>query len=104
VSTARGLPRSRTWLRALVLLCALLVPGTHAEPHAAPAVSMEIAEYDVMDAAVRPQTGTLRRAAAPLHHASPAAPVPDAPAARPPAGPPRPPCTLPALRTVVLRC
>jgi len=104
VSTARSLPRSRTWLRALVLLCALLMPGAHSQVHATPAVSAEIVEYGVLDAAVRPPAGTVLRAAAPLRLALRADPAPAAPRIRALPAPPRPPHSLPALRTVVLRC
>ncbi|MEV0207800.1 hypothetical protein AB0H97_21690 [Streptomyces sp. NPDC050788] len=104
MSTARALSRSRAWLRALVLLCALLVPGTHAPLPTAPAAALEIVEYDVMDAAVRPPAGAVRRTVAPLRRAPLAAPAPGVPAHRPAVAPPRPPYALPALRTVVLRC
>jgi hypothetical protein len=104
VSTARSLPRSRTWLRALVLLCALLVPGAHSQVHATPAVSAGIVEYDVLDAAVRPPACTVRRTAAPLRRVPRTDPAPAAPQSRTLPAPPRPPYPLTALRTVVLRC
>jgi len=104
VSTARSLPRSRAWLRVLVLLCAVLVPGAHSQVHAAPAVSMESVEYDVLDAAVRPASDTVRRAAVPLRLAPLADPAPGLPEGHPLPAPPRPPYALPALRSVVLRC
>ena len=89
-----------------MLLCALLVPGTHTQLHAAPAVSMEIVEYDVLDAAVRPPAGAVRRTATatPRRLAPQARTAPGVPPGRPHAAPPRPPYALPALRTVVLRC
>ncbi|MBK3571798.1 hypothetical protein JHN47_50010, partial [Streptomyces sp. MBT62] len=65
MSTARSLPRSRAWLRALVLLLALLVPGAHAEMRAVPvASSVETTiEYDVLDTA----TAALRPSALAVH-------------------------------------
>ncbi|WP_369188958.1 hypothetical protein [Streptomyces sp. R08] len=108
VRPAHRLPRSRAWLRALVLLLALLVPGTHAELRATPAASASVettVEYDVLDtaAALRP-VGPLavRRPTAPLRPAP--APASRAPLARSFPAPPSPPYTLRALRTVVLRC
>ncbi|MCX5235567.1 hypothetical protein OG824_10130 [Streptomyces prunicolor] len=106
VRPAHHLPRSHVWLRALVLLLALLVPGTHAEMRAMPvaAASMETTiEYDVLDtaAALRPSLSlTVHRPTAPLR------PAPASPAsrARSSPAPPSPPYTLRALRTVVLRC
>ncbi|MDV7217874.1 hypothetical protein [Streptomyces prunicolor] len=106
VRPAHHLPRSHVWLRALVLLLALLVPGTHAEMRAMPvaAASVETTiEYDVLDtaAALRPSLSlTVHRPTAPLRPAaaSPASRVRSFPA------PPSPPYTLRALRTVVLRC
>ncbi|MFE7170096.1 hypothetical protein [Streptomyces sp. NPDC057616] len=104
MSTARSLPCGRTWLRALVLLCALLVPGAHSQVHATPAVTAEIVEYDVLDAAVRPPSDVVRRSAVPLPLAPGGAPAPAAPRGGALPVPPRPPHPLPALRTVVLRC
>jgi len=106
VSPTHRLPRSRVWLRALVLLLALLVPGTHAEMRATPvASSVETTiEYDVLDtaAALRPVSLTVRRPTAPLRPApGPASP---APRVRSFPAPPSPPYTLRTLRTVVLRC
>ncbi|MEV0737659.1 hypothetical protein AB0I51_17160 [Streptomyces sp. NPDC050549] len=105
MSTARSLPRSRAWLRALVLLLALLVPGTHAEMRVMPvASSVETTiEYDVLDtAAVRPPSLTVHRATAPLRPAP--APVFHGPASRSLPAPHGPSYTLRARRTVVLRC
>jgi hypothetical protein len=104
MSTARSLPRSRAWLRVLVLLLALLVPGAHAEAHATPVVSMQTAEYDVLDAALRPSAPAVHRPVAPYRPALLPAPAPEAPGARPLAAPPRPPYALRSVRTVVLRC
>lgn len=109
MSTARSLPRSRAWLRVLVLLLALTVPGTHTEMHVASAASMEIVEYDVLDMAVRPPAHAvraIRRAVVPLRPVPlPAYGTPDTGRAR--VAPPRPPHplhSLHALRSVVLRC
>jgi hypothetical protein len=107
VSPAHHLPRSHAWLRALVLLLALLVPGTHAEMRAMPvASSVETTiEYDALDtaAALRPSLSlTVHRPTAPLRPAPGQAAT--APRARSFPAPPSPPYTLRALRTVVLRC
>ncbi|MFD9000775.1 hypothetical protein ACFV0T_07315 [Streptomyces sp. NPDC059582] len=109
-STApRRTPYGRAWLRALVLLLALLVPGTHAEVHAAPAVSgvsgETTVEYDILDGALRPPARTAHRPAAPLRPAPLPDPAPGAargPACTAPLGSAYPP--HPALSTVVLRC
>ena len=101
MTTARRRPRSRSWLRALVLLLALLVPQEACPvPSAEPqAVSVE---YDVMEAAALPPLlRAVQRPAVPLR------PTPLPPPA--PAGPAAPSGSLPArvpllLRTVVLRC
>ncbi|MGW0771689.1 hypothetical protein [Streptomyces sp. NPDC002676] len=111
MSTARRLPRSRAWLRVLVLLLALLVPGARAEACAAPVASGETVEYDgpydaLYDApglAVRPPAGAVRRTAVPLSPAPLAAPASAAAEHPLPAAPP-PPYTLRTLRSVVLRC
>jgi hypothetical protein len=104
MSTARSLPRSRAWLRALVLLLALLVPGAHAEVHATPVVSMQTAEYDVLDAALRPSAPAAHRPVAPDRPALLPDPAPEAPGTRTLPAPPRPPYALRTLRTAVLRC
>ncbi|MFC8518690.1 hypothetical protein [Streptomyces sp. NPDC057257] len=104
MSTARRLPHSRAWLRVLVLLFALLVPGAQAEVHAAPVASVETVEYDVLDAAVRPPADAVRRAVVPLRPAPLPAPAPHAAPGRPRPASPQPPYTLRSLRTVVLRC
>ncbi|MFI7499565.1 hypothetical protein ACIBVL_13855 [Streptomyces sp. NPDC049687] len=103
MSTARRPARSRTLLRALVLLLALLVPGTPAEVTAAPVAAGEIVEFDTLDTALRPAPCTPRPAAPPRPAARPA-PAPGEPAqwSRPVA--PTPPYALLTLRTVVLRC
>jgi hypothetical protein len=107
VSTARSLPRGRAWLRTLVLLLALLVPGTHAELHAAPSAATEIVDYDALDATLRPPADALRRTVVALRPSPLQAPAPGAPADRPLPALPRPPHplrALHALRSVVLRC
>ncbi|MEV0480707.1 hypothetical protein AB0I69_08820 [Streptomyces sp. NPDC050508] len=110
MSSTRSLPRSRTWLRALVLLLALLVPGTHAaEVRATPVASSaeSTVEYDVLDtaaAALRPASLAVHRPTAPLRPAPAPSPASPDPQSRALPAPPRPPHTLRALRTVVLRC
>ncbi|MER6671969.1 hypothetical protein [Streptomyces sp. NPDC000983] len=99
MSTARGIPPGRAWLRAFVLLLALCVPAAPAGSPAAPvAAATETIEYDVLDAVPRP-------AAARRAHRT---------AAPPPAPAPRPRAVAPvrvprartpfARRSVVLRC
>ncbi|MEU9270525.1 hypothetical protein AB0E04_34480 [Streptomyces sp. NPDC048251] len=100
MSPAARLPRSRTWLRTLVLLLALLVPGATAEVSATPVAAAELAEYDVLDTALRPAP-CAHRPAAPLRPAALPAPAPGVPADPPRPAPHRPSY---ALRTVVLRC
>jgi hypothetical protein len=105
MSTARPLPHGRTWLRAFVLLLALLVPGAHSGTHAAPSVAVgEIAEYDVLDTAVRPPARAAHRPVAPLRPAPRRTAPPGVPTAAPLPAPPQPPYTPRAVRTVVLRC
>jgi hypothetical protein len=104
MSTAPSLPRNRAWLRVLVLMLAVLVPGAHAEVHAAPGMSVEIVEHDVLDAAARPPAQIVRRAVvrlrpAPLQHLAPGA----TPSGHPPV-PPRAPYAPHTLRSVILRC
>ncbi|MEV6480405.1 hypothetical protein [Streptomyces sp. NPDC051576] len=105
MTPARSLPRSRAWLRALVLLLALLVPGAHVDASATPVVSSveTTVEYDALDTtapALRPTSLAVDRPTAPLRPV----PAPGAPARRPLAATPRASYTLRALRTVVLRC
>ncbi|MFV0134978.1 hypothetical protein ACLGIH_17395 [Streptomyces sp. HMX87] len=111
-ATARAGVRS-AWLRALVLLLALLVPGMPAQVQSSPAavVSAEsgggpVLEYETVDTALRAPARAPRRRSAPRRPA----PVPAAPApartvprlvAEPPPGPPY---SLRGLRSVVLRC
>ncbi|MGJ5754773.1 hypothetical protein FB563_2959 [Streptomyces puniciscabiei] len=98
--------RSRTWLRVLVLLLALWVPGAHVQAEAAPALgaSAETFDHDALDALLRPPAQAVHRAGAPERPAPLPDPAPARPAARPCPGAPRVPYTLPLLRTVVLRC
>jgi hypothetical protein len=105
MNTARGLPRSRAWLRVLVLLLAVLVSDAPAEASPPSAVSAEITEYDVLDTALRPPARGAHRPVVPLRPAPCPAPAPGVPEghhALP--APPRPPYALCTLRTVVLRC
>ncbi|MFJ4202217.1 hypothetical protein ACIP2Y_21650 [Streptomyces sviceus] len=106
MSSVRRAPCSRDWLRVLVLLLALLVPGAHVQAHAMPPVSAgELVEYDVLDTALRPPARAVHRAAAvPLRPVPWPEAVPGAPAGRPLPASPRPSYALPALRSVVLRC
>ncbi|MFH0521748.1 hypothetical protein ACHBTE_31780 [Streptomyces sp. M41] len=106
-STARSLPRSRAWLRALVLLLALLVPGAHAQAHAVPTVAAtlgEAAEHDVLDTALRPPARADRRGTAGPRPEPPPSPAPATRPCLPRPAPPQPPYLPPFLRTVVLRC
>ncbi|OIK05895.1 hypothetical protein [Streptomyces monashensis] len=107
-------PRSRTWLRVLVLLLALWVPVAHAQAHAAPAcaVSADTSEHhdghdvtdalDGLDLLLRPTARAVHRADAPECPAP--LPGPAAPARRPCPAASRAPYTTPLPRTVVLRC
>ncbi|MGN9755504.1 hypothetical protein [Streptomyces sp. SD31] len=108
MSTARRPLLSHAWLRVLVLLLALLVPGTHTQAHAVPmaaGASAELAEHDVLDTLLRPparpdRRNTVRLRPAPLPKQAP--PGVRACPARP--APPRSPYVPHVLRTVVLRC
>ncbi|MFD3615955.1 hypothetical protein ACFWWT_12050 [Streptomyces sp. NPDC058676] len=108
---AFGPARRCAWLRVLVLLLALCVPGAHAGAQAVPTASpaaeggAAVFEYDALDTVLRPVTRGTGRPAVPLRPA----PRPDAPHAGPtarprPVPPPRTPAALHALRSVVLRC
>ncbi|MDQ0582009.1 hypothetical protein [Streptomyces rishiriensis] len=103
MSSAARRPLSRTWLRTLALLLALLVPGAAAEVSAAPFAAAEIAEYDTLDTALRPAP-CFHRPAAPLRPAALPVAAPGVPADAPRPAPHRPSYALRALRTVVLRC
>ncbi|WP_367322095.1 hypothetical protein [Streptomyces sp. HUAS ZL42] len=104
MSTASGLPRSRAWLRVLVLLLALLVPATHTQAHAAPVASGEVAECGVLETALRPAARAADRPAVPARPAPLPDPAPGVPQGRPLPESPRPPYALHTVRTVVLRC
>ncbi|MFC3347696.1 hypothetical protein ACFOOM_09695 [Streptomyces echinoruber] len=102
------------WLRTLVLLLALLVPGgAHAEAYAAPLTaaagdSGAAAERpDLLDAALRPSAREVRRPVVRLRPASLPGPAPVRAASGRP-GPaavlPPPPSASHALACVVLRC
>ncbi|MBO7936906.1 hypothetical protein ACGFZG_31330 [Streptomyces antibioticus] len=104
-STARRVSRGRAWLRAVVLLLALLAPGAAAEVSVA-SVAAEVVEYDVAGPVLRPAPGVRRPAVPPSPVPPPPAP-PAAPAARPGTERPAPrgaPYALVVSRTVVLRC
>ncbi|MER5749545.1 hypothetical protein [Streptomyces sp. NPDC002088] len=109
-SSAPHLPSyGRGWLRALVLLLALLVPGAHAEIHAAPAVAASggTVEYDVvLDTALRPPArAAAHRPAVPPRPAPLQDPAPEAAESRAGLAPVETSCAPHAtLRTVVLRC
>ncbi|MEW2045674.1 hypothetical protein [Streptomyces sp. NPDC005476] len=87
-------PRSRAWLRTLVLLLALLVPGSAAEIAAtAPVTAAASAEYDVLDTALRPAPCVHRPATAPRPAQLPPR-APEVSADRPRPLPHRPPYAL----------
>lgn len=98
--------RRAAWLRVLVLLLALLVPGTAAHGGVAESVVTggTAAEYDVHDTALRPPGRHGHRPVVPLRPAPrpPSARHPVATADHPLPVPPRP--LLLAPRSVVLRC
>ncbi|MEU6670608.1 hypothetical protein [Streptomyces sp. NPDC046727] len=107
MSRSRSTPRSRTWLRVLVLLLALWVPGAHLDAQAVapdPVVAAETAEHDVLDTPLRPPARTVHRADTPERPAPLPDPAPARPAGRPCPATPRVPYAMPLLRTVVLRC
>ncbi|MFF6913386.1 hypothetical protein [Streptomyces sp. NPDC012466] len=101
-------PRRNTWLRVLVLLLALLVPGAHAEAHAGPTATVSgestTVECDVLDSALRPPARGSRRTAVPLSPAPLRAPGPAYTAHHCVAVPPSPPYDPRPLRSEVLRC
>jgi hypothetical protein len=97
------------WLRILVVCVVLLVVGAHTEAVAAPParVSAEAcgAEYDVLDAALRPPATQGHRAVAPLRPGPRTDGRPSEPGRRPtPSVPASYSPALHALHTVVLRC
>lgn len=107
MSTAPRLPRRRrAWLRVLVLLVALVLPGAHTGTHAAPVTppAGEAIEYDLLDTALRLPARAAQRPVVPLRPAPRPEPAPGVPAGAPLPAPPRPSYALVALRTVVLRC
>lgn len=109
MSRSASRPRSRIWLRVLVLLVALWVPGVHAEAQAAPALgvsaeSFEHDDTDALDMLVRPSARTVHRADVPERPAPLPGPAPGRPTARTRAVSPRVPYAQPLLRTVILRC
>ncbi|MER5434051.1 hypothetical protein [Streptomyces sp. NPDC002588] len=108
MSTTARPSRSRAWLRTLVLLLALLLPGAPAELAAAPVVAGETVEYDAAAAAPGPAPCAPRPAAPPrpAPRPAPASGGPAAPARPAPSTPPYALLTLRSvvLRTVVLRC
>ncbi|AZP18871.1 hypothetical protein ACIGMX_15615 [Streptomyces aquilus] len=95
---------TRTWLRAFVLLLALLVPVAPAGAPAAavPVAAGEVAEYDVLDTVLRPADRQPVAPPRPAPRVEPASPV--ASEGTPLPAPPHPSSRLLALRTVVLRC
>ncbi|MFF9116197.1 hypothetical protein ACF09Y_11425 [Streptomyces massasporeus] len=102
-------PRRHAWLRVLVLLLALLVPGAHAEAHTGwtAGVSGEstTVECDLLDTALRPPARAARRTAAvPLSPATVPGPGPASTAQHPVPVPPNPPLDPRPLRSEVLRC
>ncbi|MES4887138.1 hypothetical protein [Streptomyces sp. NPDC096012] len=105
MSGTTSILRSRTWLRVLVLLLALWVPGAHVQAQAASvSAAGETAEHDGLDTALRPVSRVVHRADVPERPAPLPDPASGRPAAHPcPAAPGVP--YAPALpRTVVLRC
>ncbi|MFJ6085414.1 hypothetical protein ACIQI8_28870 [Streptomyces sp. NPDC092369] len=101
MSTARRHPHSRAWLRVLMLLLVLLVPGETATAAPTP-VAVESVEYDAVEAALPPLVRTVaRRPDAPLRPTPLPAPAPYRPKVLSAAVPPHVPDVL---RTVVLRC
>ncbi|MFI6810689.1 hypothetical protein ACIBO6_37840 [Streptomyces luteogriseus] len=101
-------PRRHAWLRVLVLLLALLVPGAHAEAHTGwtTPVSGEstTVECDLLDTVPRPAARAARRTTVPLSPAPLPAPGPASTAQHPVPVPPSPPLDPRPLRSEVLRC
>ncbi|MFF7986616.1 hypothetical protein ACFZDK_47335 [Streptomyces sp. NPDC007901] len=109
---ARRRPQpGHAWLRALVLLLALLLAAVPTAAEAltatAPAVSAETVEHDVLHTPLRPPARAVHRADVPQRLAPLPGPAPAGPADRGlrlHATAPCPPYAMPFLRTVVLRC
>ncbi|MFI8171015.1 hypothetical protein ACIPM2_03615 [Streptomyces sp. NPDC086081] len=100
--------RRHTWPRVLVLLLALLVPGTHAAAHTVPALpavgESTAVEHDVLDTVLRPAARSTRRAVVPLRPAPFPGPAPACTARHPVPVPPNPPHDPRPPRSEVLRC
>ncbi|WP_104778989.1 MULTISPECIES: hypothetical protein [Streptomyces] len=101
-------PRRHAWLRVLVLLLALLVPGAHAEAHSGGTAPLSgentTVECDLLDTALRPPARGVRRVAAPPAPAPLPGPEPAHAAPRPVPVPPTAPHAPRPLRSEVLRC
>ncbi|MGW6542542.1 hypothetical protein ACWGBH_06765 [Streptomyces massasporeus] len=102
-------PRRHAWLRVLVLLLALLVPGAHAEAHtgwtAGVTGESTTVECDVLDTTLRPPARTARRTATvPLSPDPLPGPGPASTAQHPVPVPPTPRLDPRPLRSEVLRC
>ncbi|MFF4399976.1 hypothetical protein [Streptomyces sp. NPDC001480] len=104
-------PRGRAWLRVLVLLLALAVPGAQTQaapmtsaPPGSAVASGETVEYDLLEPALRPPPCSVHRAGVPLRPASLPDPAPGHPRGRSLPPPLRPPHASHTLRSVVLRC
>ncbi|MFE9613239.1 hypothetical protein [Streptomyces sp. NPDC006012] len=107
MSSARTSQSGRAWLRVLVLLLALLLPGAHTEAHAAPLVAGGVVQHDGFDTALRPPSRATHHPLAAVRPAPLANPPATDPHGRPlPLSPlsPRPPHALRARCSVVLRC
>ncbi|MEV6180394.1 hypothetical protein [Streptomyces sp. NPDC052015] len=106
MSSTRTLPLGHIWLRAVVLLLAVLLPGRPAEAASTlPVAAAEIVEYDSLDTALRPTgSGSHRTLAPPPRPAPGRPPAPAVPPGRPLPVPHASPYRPDALRCVVLRC
>jgi hypothetical protein len=105
LSSAPALRPGWCRLRVLVLLLALVVPGTHAEAHAAPTAASDVVQHDGLDSALRPPSRAVHRPPAPARPSPLTDPLTAVPPTRPLPPQSRPPYTLHADRSsVVLRC
>jgi hypothetical protein len=106
MSGTRALRPGRAWLRVLVLvlLLALVVPGAHAEAHAAPVLAGDVVQHDGLDTALRPASRAVHQPLAPVRPAALTGPVTAVAPAGPLPLPPGPPYALRARSSVVLRC